>query len=205
MPKYDAANTYRKLFGGDMPTYSVIIPVGAPPMDPPITNGPVFVGPSSSKRNIVPVFEGPKKLQHPWTLDEALRLVRGLQPEAQKYGFHVCLGGSVLNVGVSHKDVDVYFLPLGGKDAQQIDALVTRLEGLWGKAEPIGNTGPPVPARVASDPYLSFKASMARATERMSTDQLVAALADAPYTDNGVYRKKLKFVRDDGRIDVFVV
>ncbi len=45
-----------------------------------------------------------------WTLEEALILVRALQPTAWQYGYHLCLGGGVLNKGVSSKDLDLYFL-----------------------------------------------------------------------------------------------
>ena len=146
----------------------------------------------SFKASETPVIDASQKRQHPWTLDEALRLVRGLQPEAKKFGFHVCLGGSVLNTGSSHKDVDLYFHPLYTKNDQQMNDFVTRLEGLWGKSEPIGEA-----AKKSDGPRLmSFKEALA--TYRIQK-------ADPVYPDSGVYRKKLKFLRADGRIDLFIV
>lgn len=76
-----------------------------------------------------------------WKLDEGLALARALQPESRKFGYHLTLGGSVLNLGVSEKDLDLYFLPLdNGKKlengkATDIDKLVEWLSGLWGKPE----------------------------------------------------------------------
>ena len=48
-----------------------------------------------------------------WTLDDALRLIRDLQPSIRKFQYHVVLGGGVLNNGYSVKDLDLYFLPFG--------------------------------------------------------------------------------------------
>lgn len=71
-----------------------------------------------------------------WTMEDGLKLVRALQPEARKFGYHLSLGGSVLNQGHSHKDIDLYFLPFenkgvnGGKS--NLQGLVSYLEELWG-------------------------------------------------------------------------
>jgi hypothetical protein len=48
----------------------------------------------------------------PWTLEDALVHVRGLQLFTRKFGYHLTLGGGVLNKGYSAKDVDLFFLPL---------------------------------------------------------------------------------------------
>ena len=42
-----------------------------------------------------------------WYLDEALGLIRELQPNVFKFGYHLALGGSVLNVGLSVNDLDI--------------------------------------------------------------------------------------------------
>lgn len=47
-----------------------------------------------------------------WTLDEALNLIREIQPQLRLQNYHVTLGGGVLNKGNSIKDLDLYFLPL---------------------------------------------------------------------------------------------
>ena len=51
-----------------------------------------------------------------WTLEEALVLCRTLQPSVTKFGYHLCLGGGVLNIGRSDKDLDLYLLPLAGEE-----------------------------------------------------------------------------------------
>ena len=60
---------------------------------------------------------GPSAYATPmWTLDEALALVRSLQPLANREGYHIALGGGVLNKGLSFHDVDLYFLPMDGRE-----------------------------------------------------------------------------------------
>lgn len=71
----------------------------------------------------------------PWLLDEGLKLVRSIQGDLPKYGYHVTLGGSVLNRGKSDKDLDLFFLPMG--DRPMPDALVKWLETLWGPSRPV--------------------------------------------------------------------
>lgn len=70
-----------------------------------------------------------------WTLDEAISLIRGLQPECRKFSYHLCLGGGVLNKGQSKHDLDLYFLPMGKKEDIKAEGLVRWLESLWGKGE----------------------------------------------------------------------
>lgn len=50
-----------------------------------------------------------------WTFDEALPLIRELQPLTREPGYHLTLGGSVLNIGRSLKDLDLFFLPMYGQ------------------------------------------------------------------------------------------
>ena len=49
-----------------------------------------------------------------WGLDNAVDLIRKLQPEARRSGYHLALAGGVLNVGHSDKDLDIVALPMGG-------------------------------------------------------------------------------------------
>lgn len=66
-----------------------------------------------------------------WTLLKALTLIRGTQETAKGYGYHICLGGGVLNKGVSNKDLDLYFIPLIN-DGMDPKGLVQSLEIGWG-------------------------------------------------------------------------
>lgn len=66
-----------------------------------------------------------------WTLDQALSLIRDLQPSVRDLHYHICLGGGVLNVGTSEKDLDLWFLPLNGHEgnAREIVGLLITLLG----------------------------------------------------------------------------
>ena len=46
-----------------------------------------------------------------WTLEEALELIRGLEPNLSKCGYHVALCGGVLQQGRSEHDLDVLVYP----------------------------------------------------------------------------------------------
>jgi len=81
-----------------------------------------------------------------WTLDEALPIIRSLQPHTRKFGYHLTLGGGVLNTGESKKDLDLFFLPLnhgGGKPQQGWskeplpEKLMEWLDSMWGTHEPL--------------------------------------------------------------------
>ena len=48
-----------------------------------------------------------------WILEDALVLIRDIQPSIRGFQYHVVLGGGVLNKGWSGKDLDLYFLPFG--------------------------------------------------------------------------------------------
>jgi hypothetical protein len=73
-----------------------------------------------------------------WDLDNGLRIVRALQPVTRKYGYHLALGGGVLNKGESKKDLDLYFLPMGS-DKPRPDELLECLTAVWGVSEPLSN------------------------------------------------------------------
>ena len=66
-----------------------------------------------------------------WMLDEALCIIRTLQPMARQFDYRLCLGGGVLNAGSSRKDLDLYFVTLG-KPGTDINGLHKVLRGLWG-------------------------------------------------------------------------
>lgn len=50
-----------------------------------------------------------------WTLDEGLAIIRRIQPETRGYGYHLTLGGGVMNAGQSTKDLDLFFIPLDNR------------------------------------------------------------------------------------------
>lgn len=70
----------------------------------------------------------------PWTLEDGLKLIRAIQNDSREFGYHVALGGGVLNRGESEKDIDLYFLPLDNPalPAPNLDGLVKWLTKLWG-------------------------------------------------------------------------
>lgn len=76
-----------------------------------------------------------------WTLEEALRFVRELQTGvATPNGFHLALGGGVLNNGDSNKDLDLYFLPRLGESNNRT-ALLTDLRQRVTDEQEIGSGG----------------------------------------------------------------
>ena len=86
-----------------------------------------------------------KPLITSWTLDEGRCEIQRVQSGSRAYGYHVALGGGVLNTGSSRKDLDLYFLPLDNDTSKpNSGSLVQWLETLWGKSEPINdpNYGP---------------------------------------------------------------
>ena len=83
-----------------------------------------------------------------WTLESTLPLVRRLQPDTRQFGYHLALGGGVLNTGESHKDLDLYFLPLDDTDAApDTDALVQWLDEQFGDGTSL------IDARYTSEHY----------------------------------------------------
>ena len=76
-----------------------------------------------------------------WILDEALPLIRALQPLTRQYGYHLCLGGGVLNKGESKKDLDLYFLTLDSGKSKS-NELIAFLSSMWGTATDLMNGYP---------------------------------------------------------------
>lgn len=66
-----------------------------------------------------------------WTLDQALEVIRALQPLARELEYHITLGGGVLNAGTSEKDADLFFLKLNGFDPEP-GKLMELLVGVFG-------------------------------------------------------------------------
>lgn len=124
-----------------------------------------------------------------WTLDEGLNLIRALQPKTREFGYHLCLGGGVMNKGISEKDLDLYFLPLDNPTLAKANPqeLINWLVTLWGDYSPIGKEYDP--------------------------DDVEVVVDDGPFQQlnleprkNSAYKFKLKFNRPCGdRIDVFIL
>lgn len=47
-----------------------------------------------------------------WTFEDALPLVRAIQPDAKRFGYQLTLGGEVLDQGFSDHSLDLYGIPL---------------------------------------------------------------------------------------------
>lgn len=81
-----------------------------------------------------------------WTLDEARALIQQLQRPSRRLGYHLCLGGGVLNAGQSHKDLDLYFLPLDNDIDPQPEGLAAWLKIQLGPYEEITKEYPDDPS-----------------------------------------------------------
>ena len=67
-----------------------------------------------------------------WTLDEALVLVRELQPQLTQFEYHVALGGGVLNKGKSDNDLDLYFISFDFQLPENYERLIDFLKNKFG-------------------------------------------------------------------------
>lgn len=76
-----------------------------------------------------------------WTMRTALQLIRKLQPVTRDFNLHLCLGGGVLNKGRSEKDLDLFFLPLGGK-APNYNGMRQFLCTIWSDNGPLFTNNP---------------------------------------------------------------
>ena len=73
-----------------------------------------------------------------WGLDEALALVRRLQPMTRRYNYHAVVGGGVINNGSSEKDLDLYFLPLDNGKREDHVGLLRFLATTFGLGTDLG-------------------------------------------------------------------
>ena len=68
------------------------------------------------------------KPRHLWYLADAQLIVRSLQALVWPMGWHIALGGGVLNHGYSDKDLDLYVLPIYNSPHEQDElAVLTKL------------------------------------------------------------------------------
>lgn len=74
-----------------------------------------------------------------WSLAQGIGVVQALQKPAREYGYHVAIGGGVVNKTFSEKDLDLYFLPMGGFNTKESvtkpTPMLRFLEALWGISE----------------------------------------------------------------------
>lgn len=68
-----------------------------------------------------------------WTLDDALALIRSLQPAAMESGWCLMLAGGVLNNGFSANDLDLLAYPRD-RDAVRQRLLNLLPEGRWSRS-----------------------------------------------------------------------
>ena len=52
-----------------------------------------------------------KKVSHVWEIEEALELIRKIQPKIMAAGYYLALGGGVVNKGWSDNDLDLVAVP----------------------------------------------------------------------------------------------
>jgi hypothetical protein len=151
-----------------------------------------------------------------WFLDDGVKLVRALQGNCKKYGYHITLGGSVLNVGSSDKDLDLYFHPYNDPDIREdSEGLVEWLISLWGAAKslnPYGAEPVEAPTKFAPPPLDGLVGFRARPAQNNFYDLTTTHIdgMDKPIAKKkaypSIYKLKLKFLRVTGdRIDVFIL
>lgn len=69
-----------------------------------------------------------------WNLEQGRALIQQLQPLTREFGYHLTLGGGVLNTGASTKDLDLFFLPMEGQEFKR-QWMMNKLHELWGAGE----------------------------------------------------------------------
>lgn len=74
-----------------------------------------------------------------WTFELAQPFIAGLQVSAKQLGYHIALGGGVLNNLKSDKDLDLYFLPMQNGEESDPESLLRVLEEAWSKLQPFSN------------------------------------------------------------------
>lgn len=95
----------------------------------------------------------------PWTLEDGLKMIRGMQDEAKRFHYHIALGGSVLSTGRSKKDIDLYFLGMDSSAQRDTDGLLMWLKKMWGEPGKINETSttpdsPTGAGLLAGNPYV---------------------------------------------------
>jgi hypothetical protein len=76
--------------------------------------------------------------KHVWLWADAMQVVRLLQEALWPLKYHVTLGGGVLNVGYSDKDLDIFVLPFNNDTPADSGKLRSALESVLTYSRPIG-------------------------------------------------------------------
>lgn len=142
-----------------------------------------------------------------WNLDDGLKLVRALQMETRKYGYHLTLGGGVLNNGESKKDIDLYFLPLDNTKLAQPNpgSLIDWLVKMWGNYEIIGDNYGMEPDQPTLNTLTGDSLTSEAERLRPMSWQVEPVVLPTP-KPNSAYKYMLKFTRNSGdRIDAFIL
>ena len=103
--------------------------------------GPMEIKQNSIPKNWVYVTSGGSLSSAVmWTFQGAKPILDSCQALSRTFGYHMCLGGGVLNKGVSTKDLDIYFLPLDNNDSiPNPKGLLSALQALFfAKFEQLG-------------------------------------------------------------------
>lgn len=88
---------------------------------PPLSSGDFLIS-SQGKLTWNPETTNDKaSLELPvvWTFASATNVITVCQASSAQFGYHVCLGGSVLNKMESTKDLDLYFLPMSNYQVKE--------------------------------------------------------------------------------------
>ena len=88
---------------------------------------------------VIPFQQSPR-----WTLEEGLELIRTIQTKALHKGYHLALGGGVLNRGWSLNDLDIIALPMDGKHPVKPWVLANILQPYLGTPKDPNVGGPSV-------------------------------------------------------------
>jgi hypothetical protein len=83
----------------------------------------------------------PEEPQKGWYLVEGVALIRKLQEKAWACGYHLALGGGVLNKGYSDKDLDIECIPgdkipSGKQDISAFLSYLSEKHGITSSGEP---------------------------------------------------------------------
>lgn len=69
-----------------------------------------------------------------WNLAQALRLIRTAQPEIHELGYHITLGGSILNKGSSKDDLDLFILRKNNTDRVDSYVVIDQMSKILGRS-----------------------------------------------------------------------
>lgn len=103
---------------------------------PPLSTEPIMEASMMAAPPTPPPSAIPKTM---WNFKEVqLDVIARLQKESRAFGYHLCLGGGVLNSGKSDKDLDLYYLPLNNDKPRNTKGLIHSLLKYYDNPEPIG-------------------------------------------------------------------